>query len=130
MAGRSPHGALRPVLAVRIMQPGVPKTFEEAMKMPDADLWCDATKKSEMQSLIGLEVFQLIPRSNVPPGRKVISSRWVFRRKAGNSKARAVAQGWNQVQGLHCGSTSAPVCRLQSIRMALAIAAEMDWEVK
>ena len=41
-----------------------------------------------------------------------------------------VAKGWNQVPGQDCGSTFAPVCRLQSVRMVLAIAAEMDWEVR
>ena len=45
-------------------------------------------------------------------------------------KARLVAQGWNQVPGQDCGSTFAPVCRLQSVRMVLAIASEMDWEAR
>ena len=44
-------------------------------------------------------------------------------------KVRLVAQDWNQVPGQDCGSTFAPVCRLQSVRMVIAIAAEMDWEV-
>ena len=45
-------------------------------------------------------------------------------------KAHLVAQGWNQVPGQDCGSTFAPVCRLQSVRMVLAIDAEMDWKVR
>ena len=44
-------------------------------------------------------------------------------------KTRLVAKGWNQVPGRDCGGTFAPVCRLQSILMVLAIAAEMNWEV-
>ena len=36
--------------------------------------------------------------------------------------------GWGQVPGVDCGGTFAPVCRLQSIRMVLAIAAEFDFE--
>ena len=36
--------------------------------------------------------------------------------------------GWGQSLGIDCGSTFAPVCRLQSIRMVLAIAAEYDLE--
>ena len=40
-----------------------------------------------------------------------------------------VAQGWNQVHGLDCGNTFAPVRRLQSVRMVLAIAVEVDWEL-
>ena len=41
-----------------------------------------------------------------------------------------VAQGWNQVPGQDCGSTFAPVCRLKTVRIVLAIAAEMDREVR
>ena len=45
-------------------------------------------------------------------------------------KVRLVAQDWNQVPGQDCGSTFAQVCRLQSVRVVLAIAAQMDWEVR
>ena len=41
-----------------------------------------------------------------------------------------VAQGWNQIPGLDFGSTFAPVCRMQSIRTSLALAAEHNWEVQ
>ena len=34
-----------------------------------------------------------------------------------------------QIHGRDCYGTYAPVCRLQSIRMVLAIAAEKNWEV-
>ena len=37
--------------------------------------------------------------------------------------------GWAQVPGIDCGSTFAPVCRLQSIRVILAIVAEPHYEV-
>ena len=35
---------------------------------------------------------------------------------------------WRQVPGVDCGGTFAPVCRLQSIRMVLAIEADIDYE--
>lgn len=115
--------------AVQTMQPGIPKSFYDAMKTPEASLWRAAADK-EMDSLHELKVYKLVPRSTVPPGQKIINSKWVLKRKADNSyKARVVAQGWNQVHGLDCGNTFAPVCRLQSVRMVLAIAVEMDWEV-
>ena len=41
-----------------------------------------------------------------------------------------VAQRSNQVPGQDCGSTFAPVCRLQSVQMVLAIAAEINWEAR
>lgn len=71
------------------------------------------------------KVYKLVSRKVVPPGRRRIKSKWVFKRKAdGSFKGRVVAQGWNQVPGLDCGSTYAPVCRIQSVRMVVCIAVE------
>ena len=54
----------------------------------------------------------------------------MVKRKADNSyKARLVAQRWNQVHGLDCGNTFDPVCRLQSVRMFVAITVEQDVDV-
>ena len=115
--------------SVKITQPNVPGTFQEAMKLPDAELWRAAAKK-EMDSLEDLQVYKLIPRSTVHPGTRVYKSRWVLKVKADNiHKARLVVGGWGQVPGKGYGNTYAPVCRLQSVRMVLAITAERDWEV-
>ena len=92
-------------------------------------MWKAASDK-EMKSLQDLKVYTLVPRSEVPPGQKVIGSKWAYKVKVDNThKARLVAKGWSQVPGRDCGGTFAPVCRLQSIRMVLVIAAEMNWEV-
>ena len=78
--------------------------------MPDAAEWESAANR-EMTSLKKHKVYKLAPRKAVSPGRKLIKSKWVMKRKANNSyKARLVTQGWNQVHGLDCGSTFAPVC--------------------
>ena len=107
----------------------MPGTFQEAVKLPDAELRRAAAKK-EMDSLEDLQVYKRVPRSTVPPGTRVYESRWVFKVKADNThKARLVVGGWGQVPGKDCGNTYAPVCRLQSVRMVLAIVAEMDSEV-
>ena len=44
-------------------------------------------------------------------------------------KGRLVLQGFLQIPGIDCGGTFAPVCRRQSIRMMLAVARELDYEV-
>ena len=86
--------------------------------------------EEKRESIQDLNVCKLGPKSDVPEGQNVIGSKWVFKRKADNKfKARIVAQGWNQVHGRDCYGTYAPVSRLQSIRMVLAIAAEKNWEV-
>ena len=116
--------------AVKTTQPDVPRPFQQGMKMSDADLCREAAEK-ETKSLQGLNVYKLVPRSTVPPAQKVIGTKWVCKVKANQTyKAHLVAQGWNQVPRQDCRSTFAPVCRLQSVRMLLAIAAEMDWEVR
>ena len=60
----------------------------------------------------------------------MVGSRWVNKIKADDLfKSRLVVLGWAQVPGIDCGGTFAPVCRLQSTRMMLAIPAELDYEV-
>ena len=107
----------------------MPGTFQEAVKLPDAELRRAAAKK-EMDSLEDLQVYKLIPRWTVHPGTRVYKSRWVLKVKADNiHKARLVVGGWGQVPGKGYGNTYAPACRLESVRMVLAITAERDWEV-
>ena len=118
------------VYVVKTTQSNVPKNIQEAMKMSDADLWCKEAM-TEIKSLHDLNIYKLVLRSTVRPGQNVISTNCVFKVKENQTyKARLVARGWNQVPGQDCGSTFAPVCRLPSVRMVLAIAAEMDWEVR
>jgi hypothetical protein len=59
----------------------------------------------------------------------VIGTKWVFKNKQGEdgevvrNKARLIAQGYSQVEGLDFGETFAPVARLEGIRILLAFAA-------
>ena len=83
-----------------------------------------------MDSLQKHAVFDLVSLGPVPPEKKVVGTKWVFKVKADHTpKGRVVVQGWRQVPGIDCGCTYAPVCRIQSIHMALAVAAREDWEV-
>ena len=67
--------------------------------------------------------------TRVPARHRIIGSRWVYKVKADNSHKWCVCVlGWRQSPGIDCGSTFAPVCRLQSIHMVLAIAAEYNME--
>ena len=57
----------------------------------------------------------------------MIGTKWVFRNKQDQdgivirNKARLVAQGYTQVEGLDFGETYAPVARLEAIRILLPI---------
>ena len=99
------------------------------MRLPEAHL-SKAAMEKELKGLQDLNVYRLVPKSDVPEGQNVIGSKWVFKLKADSKfKAKIFAQGWNQGHGKDCYGTYAPVCRLQSIRMVLAIAAETNGEV-
>ena len=107
----------------------IPNTFTEAMESPQAAKWKETSDK-EMASLQKHEVFDLVPSASVPSEKKVFWTKWMFKVKADYTlKGRLVVQGWGQVPGIDLGCTYARVCRIQSIRMALAIAARENWEV-
>ena len=63
-----------------------------------------------------------------PKGHHVIGTKWVFRNKQDQNgivvrnKARLVAQGYTQVEGLDFREIYAPVARLEAIRILLAYA--------
>ena len=125
---RSEH-ALVAVAEVEVL--GDPVTYAEAMRSPEAQRWDEAMLK-EMGSLMGAGTWTLC---TLPPGAKVIGVRWVNKTKRDEmgtsraSKARLVAQGYRQVPGVDCGETFAPVARLSSLRLVLALAAKTDWDV-
>ncbi|GJV40340.1 retrovirus-related pol polyprotein from transposon TNT 1-94 [Tanacetum coccineum] len=62
-------------------------------------------------------------------------TKWVFRNKldengvVSQNKARLVAQGYNQQEGIDYDETYAPVARLESIRILLAYACALDFKL-
>ena len=84
----------------------------------------------ELASLKENDVYDLIPRTTVSAGCKVFGSRWVFKVKSDYTfKARLVCQGYTQRPGIDCGVTFAPVCRVESQRILMAIACHYDWDI-
>ena len=88
--------------------------------------------QEEYNSLLENQTWNLVP---LPSGRKLVRCRWVYRTKRAKDgqinryKARIVAKGFQQVHGIDYDETFAPVVKMDSIRLALAIAATKGWEV-
>ena len=72
---------------------------------------------------------------DLPDDARAIECKWVFKKKTdmdGNIsvyKARIVAKGFRQVQGVDYDETFSPVAMLKSVRIMLAIAAFFDYEI-
>jgi hypothetical protein len=109
-----------------------PKLFRKAMQRLDANLWYEAAVK-EMQAHIENSTWELV---KLPPGRKAIGSKWVFKvkRNANGSikryKACLVAQGFSQRPGIDFDKTFAPTAKWAALRTIFALAALEDWELE
>jgi hypothetical protein len=107
------------------------RSYTEAMARPDAVEW-ELACENEKRAFENLSVYEIVPRPN---DRKVIGSKWVFRIKCRPDgtiqkyKARVVAQGFTQIEGIDYNETFTPVAKLASLRAILAIAAERDLEL-
>ena len=108
-----------------------PKSLAEAKRRPDWPEWERAIRE-ELKTLEEAGTWHL----EVPPAdAHVVGSKWVFRVKkdaAGRitrHKARLVAQGFTQIEGVNYYDTYAPVAKLASFRTILAIAARLDLEL-
>jgi hypothetical protein len=85
------------------------------------------------EDLMKIEKNQTWMLVNRPAHKKVIGVKWVYRTKfnADSSineyKARLVVKGYAQMFGVNFFETFAPVARLDTIRMLLALAAQNGW---
>ena len=98
-----------------------PKNINEALK---DESWVMAMQ-DELNQFVRNNVWTLVPP---PRSQTIIGTKWVFRNKmdengvVSRNKARLVAQGYNQQEGIDYDETFAPVARLESIRILLVYA--------
>ncbi|GJR46730.1 retrovirus-related pol polyprotein from transposon TNT 1-94 [Tanacetum coccineum] len=88
--------------------------------------------QDELDQFARLKVWRLVPR---PEGKTIIKTKWIFKNKKDESslvirnKARLVAVGYCQQEGIDYDETFAPVARIEAIRLFLAYAAHKDFTV-
>ncbi|GJR22777.1 retrovirus-related pol polyprotein from transposon TNT 1-94 [Tanacetum coccineum] len=105
-----------------------PKNVNEALT---DESWIIAMQE-ELNQFITNDVWELVPQ---PKNMTIIGTKWVFRNKLDENgvvsryKARLVAQGYNQQEGIDYDETYAPVARLESIRILLAYAYTLDFKL-
>lgn len=88
--------------------------------------------QEEMNSIHQNQTWEV---SELPSGHKAIGLTCVFKVKrdlAGNvmkHKVKLVAKGYAQIQGVDYDEVFAPVARMETVRLLLALAAQGEWEV-
>ncbi|GKA79856.1 retrovirus-related pol polyprotein from transposon TNT 1-94 [Tanacetum coccineum] len=105
-----------------------PKNINEALK--DENWVMDM--QEELNQFKTNEVWELVPN---PMDMTIIGTKLVYRNKLDENsvvtrnKARLVAQGYNQQEGIDYDETYAPIARLDSIRILLAYACALDFKL-
>jgi hypothetical protein len=118
-----------------ILDSGDDPTWAEALASPDREYWI-AGGRDELKSLEDLQVFILVPRSEVPRGQRPLKGKLVCKRKRDDEgnivryKVRYVAKGYAQRYGIDYDKTTSPTTRLESFRIILHIAASLGWDLQ
>nr|GEU47993.1 retrovirus-related Pol polyprotein from transposon TNT 1-94 [Tanacetum cinerariifolium] len=105
-----------------------PKTYKDALTQ---SCWIKAMQE-ELNEFERLEVWELVPR---PDKVMVITLKWIYKLKLDElggilkNKARLVARGYRQEEGIDFEESFALVARLEAIRIFLAYAAHKNMVV-
>ncbi|KAL0344878.1 UNVERIFIED_CONTAM: Retrovirus-related Pol polyprotein from transposon RE1 [Sesamum radiatum] len=103
-----------------------PRSYPEASK----DARWVAAMNDELSALDKNETWELVP---LPPGKRAIGSKWVFKLKLNPDgsvqryKARLVAKGYNQIEGIDYFDSFSPVAKSVTVRVFMAVAVAKGW---
>lgn len=102
--------------------------FAEAVK---DSRWCSAMQQ-EIQALEDNNTWTVCP---LPVNKRALGCKWVYKIKYHSDgtierfKARLVILGNHQVEGIDYNETFAPVAKMVTVRIVLAVAAAKNWEL-
>ncbi len=100
----------------------IPTKFENAMILSPEN-W-GPSMESEIEQLINLGTWVLIPISSLKKGSNITGTTWAFRIKSdGRYRSRLCAQGFSQRFGIDYWDVYSSVATIESIRVAISLAA-------
>jgi hypothetical protein len=125
---KTPHRFGGYVALMSSISDAKPSSFEEANKL---QVWKDSMLE-EYRSILKNNVWDIVPR---PKDKSVVSSKWIYKIKHAvdgsveNFKARFVASGFTQKEGIDYEETFAPVARYTSIQTIIALTFVLGWKL-
>ena len=110
-----------------------PSDLNEAKRCKEWPLWKKAMQE-EMDSLHKNQTWDIVKR---PEKKRIVGSKWIFKLKPGipgvesaRFKAKLVAKGFSQVEGVDYHEVFSPVVKHTSIRILLSLTAMFDLELE
>ncbi|GJX31613.1 retrovirus-related pol polyprotein from transposon TNT 1-94 [Tanacetum coccineum] len=130
--------SIGPSSTILSMSSPAPKVHEDFLSEEEPKQLCEPLKhpgwvnvmQEELNQFSRNKVWTLV---HAPYGKTIIGSKWVFKNERGENgiviknKARLVAHGYNQQEGINYDETFAPVARLEEIRIFLAFSTYMNF---
>lgn len=134
MITRSKHGIVKPRIPLSLSLTSTseisePSTFSEAIKSAH---WQPAMS-TEYEALLSQGTWSLVPS---PAHGNIIGCHWIFKLKRHSDgsiaryKARLVARGNQQTEGLDFTETFCPVIKQPTLKLVLALAVHFGWQLK
>ena len=106
-------------------------SYQQAVDSSEGEQWTSAIKE-ELNKMEKYKVWELVDRK---PHMRVVGARWVFTRKIDGDtglpsthKARWVARGYSQIQGVDFTDLFASVVHKDTIRVLLSLVNHLDME--
>ena len=110
----------------QVDQVTIPESIQEEMKSPK---W----RQAENEEIKALEKNNTWSITELPKGKKTVGCRWLVTMKYKSDgsieryKSRLVAKGYTQSYGIDYQETFAPVAKLNTVRVLMSIASNLDW---
>ena len=96
------------------------------------EVWQQAVKE-ELEAIEKNNTWKLVSLSD---GKKIIGLKWIYKTKFNTDgsilkhKARIVAEGYSQLQGMDYDETFSPIARMETVMMLVVVAAHHKWEIR
>lgn len=106
-------------------------TLQEALNGPESHFW-RGSMEEELKSFKKNDAWELVDR---PQDATIVQCKWVFKKKydgAGNVRyrARLVAKGFSQKEGVDYQETFSPVLRYSTLRLLFSVAAKLSLDIR